>query len=311
VLHRAACFAMGTRFELVLEGRDDVHGRAAAEEAVERIVECDGRLSRFRSDSLVSRINREAGSAWVALDAETFELLERCARACGATEGAFDLCLGAAMDRLRAGQGLLAPAGAFALDPARRAVRFTAPGTALDLGAVAKGFALDRAAELLRAAGIERALLHGGTSSVLALGAPPDRPEGWPVGLGPEFAERVVSLRDRALSISAVRGSRGPAGDAAARGQVHVLDPREGRRLRAQGRAAVLAASAEEAEIASTALLVLVDRGARPAEALDAGFPSARLECIVVADRPVAGRGSGLSGGAALEIVHHVPPASR
>lgn len=266
MLHRAARFAMGTRFEVVIEGRDDAHGRAAAEGALAVIEDCDGRWSRFAKDSLVARVNREAGERWVRLDAETFELLSRCLAWTRASDGAFDVCVGRAMDRLRAGETEPGAAGAFELDPERRAVRFTRPDSALDLGAIAKGFALDLAAASLREAGVTRALLHGGTSSVLALGAPPESrespesPGGWRIGLGPEFGAETVALRDRALSISAARGSR----DLEAR--PHVLDPRDGRVLTRDLRVAVSAEAAAEAEAWSTALVVLQARGAEGEE---------------------------------------------
>ena len=64
MLLRTATFAMGTRFELVLDARDPVRARASAEEVMGAIEECDARYSRFRTDSLVARINREA-PIWV------------------------------------------------------------------------------------------------------------------------------------------------------------------------------------------------------------------------------------------------------
>ena len=78
---RLAAAAMGTRFELVLAPRDDrdlVRQRAAGEAALERVEECDRRFSRFRNDSLVSRINREAYKRPVRLDDEAYALFETC-----------------------------------------------------------------------------------------------------------------------------------------------------------------------------------------------------------------------------------------
>ena len=224
---------------------------------MEVVAEWDARLSRFRSDSLVSRINREAGAAWVRVDSETFDLLERCRKWKIATAGAFDICVGKTMDRLRPSSASSSPSesavGAYELDRTSSSLRFTRGDTALDLGGIGKGFALDLAAELLREAGIERALLHGGTSSVIALGAPPTSPDGWRVDLGGEFEHASVTLRDRALSVSATHGSRGSS-------RAHILDPREGALLEADLHSAVCAPSASVAEVWSTALLVLAAR---------------------------------------------------
>jgi thiamine biosynthesis lipoprotein len=253
MLLRTASFAMGTRFELVL-GHDDARARAAAEAAIETIEVCDARYSRFRSDSLISRINREAGSAWVRVDAETFELLARCDELRRDTDGAFDVCVGTAMDRVREGSlDASTVAGAFVLDATSSSVRFTRPGTALDLGAIGKGHALDLAAALLAELGVECALLHGGTSSVIALGAPPTLPRGWRVDLGADFCGTIAHLRHASLSLSAVRPNRG----------------------------AVAMRSARDAEAWSTALLVLAAReGALEQELSRLALPR-DFECVL------------------------------
>ena len=126
------------------------------------------------------------------------------------------------------GRGLRAPARGrpMQLDPRARSVRAARAGASLDLGGVAKGFALDLAARELREAGVDCALLHGGTSSVAALGAPPGE-SGWRVAIegahAPEGAGLAVLLRDASLSVSAAAGrtARGAAG----RRVGHVLDP--------------------------------------------------------------------------------------
>lgn len=252
MLPRFAAAAMGTRFEVVVDDEDLARARSAAEAAFERVHECDARLSAFRTDSLVARANRGAFERPVALDAETFELLERCLAFARATHGAFDVAAGGWM-RARGLHAELEtvdarPGAGFALDRATRSVRFRTPDTRLDLGAIGKGEALRRAADALRDAGVERALLHGGTSSVLALG-------GWRVALGPGPDAAVVELADASLSVSSTSAR-------AQGGRGHLVDPRDGAAL-AVGRAcAVIAPSPLAAEAWSTALLVLDARGA-------------------------------------------------
>ena len=95
MLVRLALHAMGTRFELVLEGENDgplteAHLRAAGEEALEEVELLDARLSLFRRDSLLSHIQRNAATQPVGIDPDTFSLFELCADVCSASQGAFD-----------------------------------------------------------------------------------------------------------------------------------------------------------------------------------------------------------------------------
>ena len=245
---------MGTRFELVLPGLDPVRERAAGEAALEAIAAWDARLSLFRRDSLIALVNREAAERSVALDAETFALLELCERVWRASGGAFDAALGRHME-LRGFRGPSAagaePRGfeAVELDRATCSVRLGSVGAQLDLGAIAKGFALDAAAGILRDSGIRQALAHGGTSTVIALGAPPGQ-DGWTVALERGSGAPTALLRDAALSVSAPHGRRN------ARGEGHVLDPRSGAPVPDDPVAAVIAPSGALADAWSTALLV-------------------------------------------------------
>lgn len=298
MLLRLAADAMGTRFEIVLGGAaddDEPLLRACGETAIEEIERWHRLLSAFAPDSVVSRINRRAADRPVKVDHETFELLLRCRELWRATAGAFDITLGALMRawgfrddepargtvHARARVELVIHHGFshVELDEPNRAVRFAREGIALDLGGIAKGWALDRAAALLRGHGVTCALLHGGTSSVVAIGAPPGE-DGWRVALrDPAPSGPVVLLRDRALSVSAPHG-RMIERDGVALG--HVIDPRTGApAATGVALAAVACASATDAEAWSTALLVL---GERPAN-LD---PS--IETIVVSPGTMRGK---------------------
>ena len=115
---------------------------------------------------------------------------------------------------------------------------------------------IERAAELIRDAEIPGALIHGGTSTVEAIGTHPDG-NPWPVAIqDPLDSEKrlaIVPLSDSALSISAVHGKSFTDG-----GQQygHVLDPRMGRPVQNAVMAAVVADSATDSDALSTALLV-------------------------------------------------------
>jgi thiamine biosynthesis lipoprotein len=128
-------------------------------------------------------------------------------------------------------------------------------GMSLDLGGLAKGWALDRAGEILRRRGVTRALLSFGQSSLLALGHPPAG-EGWRVLVRDPRGDYagVVSLRDLRLSVS---GSFGASSVIQGRRFGHVLDPRSGWPLTRAAQAVVLAPNGALAEALGKALLVL------------------------------------------------------
>lgn len=261
---RLALPAMGTRFELVLVQEGDARAeeaqlRAAGEAALEEILDQHRRLSRFEPASLVRRIERRAWQDWVELDLDTFELLCEAREVWRASEGAFDptvaplmRALGFAQDAAEAhGLDLVAARAAVGMQGVelcaeRRAVRLGREGIGLDLGAIAKGHALDLAAAILRSAGVRRALLHGGTSAVWALGAPPGA-DAWRVQLAGGQG-LVCALCDAALAVSAPHGRRSAAGG-------HVLDPRRGEPARGVRFAAVAGPSARAADAWSTALV--------------------------------------------------------
>ena len=138
------------------------------------------------------------------------------------------------------------------LDRKNVTVRLKTAGVLLDLGGIGKGFALDKAAETLRewadeGWGLEAALLSGGQSSVLAMGAPPGT-NGWTVTVGADVLDvpEEVLLRDRALSGSGTR----------VHGR-HIIDPRTGRPAVSPVRAWASSPSGAVSDALSTAFMVM------------------------------------------------------
>ena len=157
---RLAIHAMGTRFEAALSGASPADLRSAGEVAFQEILELHARWSAFDPGSLLTRVNRLAAGRAVPIDGETFEVLALARSLWEATDGTFDPTTGAAMrthgfrpSRPDTDPGASARAsadaplpgmGAVELDPGAGTVRFLDPRVELDLGALAKGVALDR-----------------------------------------------------------------------------------------------------------------------------------------------------------------------
>jgi thiamine biosynthesis lipoprotein len=268
---RVAREAMGTEFEILLCGRDEQSLVDAADEALDEVEELDRQMSLYNERSELCSINRRAGAGPVPVEPRLFGVLQLADRATTASEGAFDVTVAPLVKcwGFFRGQGKLPPEDSIAaaltsvgmrhveLRGEDRTVRFRRPGVQLDLGGIAKGYALDRAAEVLRERGITRGLIHGGKSSVYALGAPPDQPA-WAVGIrhpkDPSRRIAVVDLRDRALSTS---GNYEKFFEADGTVYSHIIDPRTGHPATGMLSASALGPTAAESDALSTAFFLM------------------------------------------------------
>ena len=275
-LHYDSRPAMGTSFEVWLFLEDDQDGPAILEAVFEEIERVDAVLSHYDRASEISRLNLHAGRRAVITDPEVFSMLERCRELAVATNGAFDITIGRLVAVWGFGGGdrrvpkerelrLARRNSGFEgleLETADRSVRFSFPGLKLDLGGVGKGYALERAAELVADLGVERGLLGAGLSSFVAVGPPPDQ-EGWPV---------TVSLTRGGAPISTIRLAEGSISTSGVGGDYfevdgklysHILDPRSGRPVSGVLEATVLAETGELSDALSTALMVLGVEGGK------------------------------------------------
>jgi FAD:protein FMN transferase len=266
--------AMACKFEIFLNAgqyQGDTEAALAALDLVDRL---EDQLSVFREGSEISRLNRLAAQGPVPVEPELFALVDEAVQLHVATQGAYDITSGPlsrawgflgrsgmipdvetlAVARLRVGSQYLE------LDRAAHSVRFHQPGLEINLGSIGKGYALDRCAELLEAAGIHDFLLHGGNSSVLARGAHGSlsSERGWSVGvrdpLHPDRRLGEITLKDRALATSG-SGTQFFIHDGRRYG--HILDPRSGWPAEGVLSVSVLAPTAASADALSTAFYVL------------------------------------------------------
>lgn len=260
--------AMATRFEIVLQGESEAGLRAAGEEALAEVERIESQLSIYRPTSEIARVNACAAREAVRVTPPVFRLLEQARQLHQESGGAFDItiaplvrCWGfmhgsgawpepAEVDRVRQQVGMQH----VILDDKNLTVQFDTDGVMLDLGAIGKGYAVDKAVEILREAEVPAALLHGGTSTVYGFG-----PQPWKIAIESPPQEgapkwlATVPLQSEALSVSAVWGKffkhEGKTFG-------HVLDPRIGQPVANAVLSAVALPSATETDALSTALLV-------------------------------------------------------
>jgi len=263
---------MATRFEIILHGEDSVALRAAGEEALDEIDRVEAQLSLYRPSSEVARLNAEAHQRAVRVTPGLFHLLERARELTHETGGAFDITIAPLMRcwGFMGGTGAMPDAAAFEeaclqvgmqhveLDSDKLTVRFTRPGVMLDFGAIGKGYAVDRAVDLLREAGVASVLIHGGTSTSMAIGRQPNGAR-WKIAVTSPRQDltaeplAIVELEDESLSVSAVWGRSFQNGE---KTYGHVIDPRTGTPAEGALLSAVVLPRATDTDALSTALLI-------------------------------------------------------
>ena len=241
--------AMATYFEVRIADEKRTYAAQAAQAALDLLDKVESHLSRFRATSDIAQIAELAPGEKMRLSEPAFACLEIAKRMELATLGAFSPTASAMQTQSSLPQWHLFP-DELAIHCERGKLQF-------DLGAIGKGFALDRMGELLRNWECPSFLLVAGGSSILA-GDSPHETAGWSCGLGNDHAPQRFFLSHTSLSGSglAVKGS-------------HILDPRTGKPALRQDRAWALADTAAESDALSTACMVLSEAELDDVLALD------------------------------------------
>ena len=255
--------SMGTLLAVSVAGPDREAALSASEEAVREVGRVEERLTTWRQGGPLDRVNRARPGEPIALDPEISALLAAVFEWSERTAGAFDPTVAPLVrawdlrgkGRVPAAESLARARAAtgcrwFRLDAATGEARRLSAGAGIDEGAWGKGYALDRALEALRRAGVREATLDlGGQVSALGRAA---------VAVAdPRARDRTAGslmLADASVSTSG-NSERGRVVEGRSIG--HLLDPRTGYPAPDFGSATVVAPSGLTADILSTAFFVL------------------------------------------------------
>lgn len=229
--------AMATQFQVRIADEDKTYAAQAALAAFELTDELESHLSRFRANSDIAQLAQLAPGEKLRVSEPVFACLQIAQRMEFATRGAFSVTAAALKSQ--------PTRPLWSLLPAEFSVRCDSGKLEFDLGAIGKGFALDRMADVLREWECPAFLLVAGGSSILA-GAAPTETAGWSCGLGEDNSPQRYRLKNCSLSGSglAVKGR-------------HILDPRTGSPSALRSRVWALTETAAESDALSTACMIL------------------------------------------------------
>jgi FAD:protein FMN transferase len=247
--HRFASEAMNSTFEAYIIHPDQKYASQAAYEGFREIETLEKDLSRYIANSEITQISRLCRGREMTVSPWTIECLAAAADLFAMTGGAFDIT----MDKERPGKnGPVRSQSGFArltLDPDNFKVSVSGEPVTVDLGGIAKGYALEKMAQILMEWEITDFLIHGGRSSVLARGSCGGS-GGWPVRITNQLKGGIIT-RPKLLN-SAMASSGLQKGE-------HIIDPKTGSAVSRRRASWVIHKDAAIADGLSTAFIIMSD----------------------------------------------------
>lgn len=284
--YKESRFLLNTVVDVVVVGE-----REEAEEGIrsafEEIEQLERLLSPYKDDSEISLINRFGASR---VSSDTLELVEQAIRYGDITKGALDITIGPIMAlwgfktgnyRIPTDQEIakglsLVDYKKIIVNRAKSEIRLSMPGMSIDPGAIAVGFAVDKAINRLKEMGLRNALINAG-GEIYALGNPPGR-RAWRIGIRhprlPNGIIGIAELKDRAVSTSGdyenffeLKGKR----------YCHIMNPKTGKPVQGIMSVTVFADNTTKADALSTAIFPMgAKKGMELIESLQ------DVECLII-----------------------------
>lgn len=260
-------YVMGTVFEIAAYDPSIARASEAIDKALAEVSRLDAMFSNFNPKSDLSRLNRSAHFHPETVPVDLYRAIEESQKYSKLSDGEFDITVAPLVDVWKAALLGHRDPTAEESEQLRRCVgyekiellppdrvEFHSPCMRIDLGSIGKGYAVDRIVEILRAAGIQSALVNAGGSTIYGIGAPPGQP-GWLIHLrdpSHRLDPRTI-LCDTSVSTSEQTSPSLLDSDVAG----HIIDPSSGAPLKTTLAISIIEKSATSSDALSTTLLLL------------------------------------------------------
>ncbi len=273
---------MGTLAKVIAVAADSNTAKQCIEAAFTEIEKIDELMSYHKSDSEISELNREGFRRAVKVSEPTYEVLQRSTEFSKLSGGAFDVTVGPLVDLWGSAQDTdTAPTDAelqqarsrvgydkLILDANEASVRFAVDGMRVDLGGIAKGYAIDKAIESMQKAGAIGAMVDIG-GDVRCFGSPPAGQNKWYIGLqNPNVTEKNVGKGEILLVLDVADAAVATSGDyrrffvIGGRKYSHIFDTETGNSISGLASVTVISPNSIRADALATAVSVMgIEKG--------------------------------------------------
>ncbi len=267
---------MGTFARVVVIAQDSDAARKCIESAFTQINKVDDLMSDYKSDSEISNLNRDGFEKAVQLSQSTYEVLQKSIEFSKLTDGAFDVTVGPLVELFRKakkkqvlpGRDEIADARSkvgfekLKLDDQNRTVRFAVEGMQLDLGGIAKGYAVDKAVETMQTHGAIGGMVDLG-GDIRCFGAPLKGRDHWVIGLQNPNMVKDSAGREVLLKLKITNGAIATSGDyqqfivIEGKRRSHIIDRKTGTSTEGLSSVTIIADTATNADALATAVSVM------------------------------------------------------
>jgi len=292
---------MGTFVHVAAVAENSGTAKKCVQAALEEICKVDELMSDYKSDSEISRVNSRADEKAVQVSEATYEVLQRSVEFSKMTDGAFDITVGPLVALFReAKESKVAPSEQqialarskvgfekLKLDSENKTVQFSDKGMLLDLGGIAKGYAIDKAIEAAQRCGAIGAMVDIG-GDVRCFGLPPEGKDHWLIGLqDPNSAIEGIEGGGLLLVLKITNAAVATSGDyqqfvlIEGKRYSHIMDRRTGTSAEGLSSVTIIADNATDADALATSVSVM---GAEKGLALIEKLPG--TEAILITSGP-------------------------